>query len=458
MTDQLELAKAMQSSLADAQAKLTDAKRQADTLVSQLSEPSPPTIPPDPQPVVFTPKALPTSTILSNQGCGWQTYHANANQRGRPSSVPSRSMYARDVWNSLEPKIGQNGGQLDAWIAQAAATGQLFATRVQTWSDNDPGPADYKALPGWDVTHYGRKHWQPDLDNSAVRLHVERFVGRLAASLDDAAVCDFFDIGYFGPWGEWSETNNTKPNLPWPSRDACKWLVDLHVGVFRNIPIVVNAFMGGVGGALEYAFSKGCGYRGDSWGDNGAGGYNHRYLYEPTLAKYPDVWRSAPIVMETWYDMSSWAQRGGNPQAALDFARDKHVGYIHNKFGVVPSNLEQPVRDLMAGMGFRIRIKTLALNEDRTQATVTIVNSGRSPCYLRDRVLTLHVGTKLVELAKLAAIPPGELTKRIEIPRSPGAALSVSVQGNSPSTRNYHELDQEGRFENGQYFLGIIPE
>ncbi|MGD9647699.1 MAG: hypothetical protein AB7U73_18450 [Pirellulales bacterium] len=435
----------------DVQATLAEHDQRLTTIERALGIATPEPEPPSPSPVppaagqVFRPREL--AELPSNPGFGWQTFHQTAGE-DRHEPVASRSCYDRLNWSALEPQLGVYSlDLLRNRLAAAKQAGQLFATRVMTWN-NDAGPAAYQALPGWWTNYGGARRWQPDLNDARVRGAVTNLVVNLATVLNDPSRVDLIDIGHRGPWGEFSEENRI--NLPAVSLDTFKWLVDLYVGTFTRIKVLVGAFW--PLDALEYAFSKGCGWGGDSWGDFN---WNHPQLYDRIVARFPQVWKQAPVRMEPAGTMNGW---GGASVVgrALDFARASHVAYLQNKLSAVPSGSLGAVQAALRQIGYRLVVREVAVDADWRTVRVSLTNAGTLPVYVeRDLCIGLERGGQFQTIrgGGVGGMQPGEV-RDVTIPLGAGAAGQTLLVG---VLNNRAEADValaiEGRQPNGLHVV-----
>ena len=342
--------------------------------------------------------------LIANPGTGWQAFQVASNTSGFPTST----VYARFDWADIEPVVGQyNFSQIDQVLA-GMSTSQQLALRIMTFNE-DPGPVAYAnaGLAGNWASYGGQQHFQPNLNNAAVQTAVANFINALGQRYANTGRLDSVDVGFYGPWGEWSETNAF--DVPLPTRATSAWLVNTLKGAFPGTPIVANAFMTVVPGAFEDAMAAGLGWRGDSWGDHprsGASWTNMGDLYDPILADFPNQWKTSPIYMEPAGMISQWASYGYNWNTVAQWTIDNHISAIHGKTDNLSASLQSQISALLLKIGYRPLISGLSLSGNAL--SVTIRNNGNAPAYV-DRFLRIVAdGTTISTNVNLKGLLPGE--------------------------------------------------
>jgi archaellum component FlaF (FlaF/FlaG flagellin family) len=342
--------------------------------------------------------------LIANPGVGWQAFYNPNNNSGLPVST----VYARFDWADIEPVLGQyNFSQIDQVLGSMSSS-QRLALRIMTFNE-DPGPVAYAnaGLSGNWADYAGQQHFQPNLNNAAVQTAVANFINALGQRYNNTGRIDSVDVGFYGPWGEWSETNAF--NVPLPTRATCAWLVNTLKGAFPGTPIIANAFMKVVPGAFEDAMAAGAGWRGDSWGDHprsGASWTNMGDLYNPIIAASPNQWKTAPIYMEPYGVISQWASLGFNWNTVAQWTIDNHISAIHDKTENLSAALKSQISALLLKIGYRPLISGISVNGNAL--TVTIRNNGNAPAYV-DRFLRIVAdGTTISTNVNLKGLLPGE--------------------------------------------------
>ncbi|MBX9790984.1 MAG: family 16 glycosylhydrolase [Pirellulales bacterium] len=342
--------------------------------------------------------------LIANPGAGWQAFYSGGNTSGFPTST----VYARFDWADIEPVVGQyNFSQIDQVLAGMSAT-QRLALRIMTFNE-DAGPVAYAnaGLSGNWASYAGQQRFQPNLNNAAVQTAVTNFINALGQRYGNTGRLDSVDVGFYGPWGEWSETNVF--NVPLPTRATCAWLVNTLKAAFPGTPIIANAYMTVVPGAFEDAMAAGLGWRGDSWGDHpraGASWTNQGDLYDPIIAQFPNQWKTSPIYMEPAGIISQWASYGYDWNTVAQWTINNHISAIHGKTDNLSSALKSQISALLLKIGYRPLIAGLSLSGNAL--SVTIRNNGNAPAYV-DRYLRIVAdGTTINTTVNLKGLLPGD--------------------------------------------------
>ena len=342
--------------------------------------------------------------LIANPGAGWQAFY-NPNTT---SGFPTSTVYARFDWSDIEPVVGQyNFSQIDQLLSSMSSS-QRLALRIMTFHE-DAGPVAYAnaGLAGNWADYAGQQRFQPNLNNAAVQTAVTNFINALGQRYNNTGRIDSVDVGFYGPWGEWSETNVF--NVPLPTRATSAWLVNTLKGTFPGTPIIANAFMKVVPGAFEDAMAAGLGWRGDSWGDHprsGAGWTNMGDLYNPIIAAFPNQWKTAPIYMEPAGVISQWASMGYNWNTVAQWTIDNHISAIHDKTETLSAALKSQLSALLLKIGYRPLISSISL--DGNALTVTIRNNGNAPAYVERFLRIVADGTPISTNVNLKGLLPGE--------------------------------------------------
>ncbi len=452
-----------------------------------------------PQPiVVVSPEE--TDELLANPGIGWQTFHCTAKQdRNLPSWIPSTVHYARWDWATLEPEEGKlNTDFLDKVLAETRQAGQQLAFRVMCYSTNKERPyhpAWLKKIGGRELLcdRFGRGPFLvPDLDDPLVLGKHLDFIKRLGQRYDGHPDIDHIDLGSVGWWGEWhlSGSKTCRINTPQTRR----LIVEAYLAAFRKTPLLM--LIGG-GEFLTLATSRGAGWRADCLGD--LGGFSKTwchmrqgYPYWIRQAGIWDVWKKAPVVWETCWDMRKWVAEGWSLRYIFNYALAMHGSQINNKSAPLPEGPEvrPELERFLRRLGYRLVLRELRYPaEAAAGGKLTLVmkwqNVGSAPCYRPYRVayrLSSEDGRQYVLTGGLSVnrwmpgsvdifaptflqnppdLPPGEVVEEkdsvvlpVEMPAGTYqlALAVVEPQSSKPVVR----LAIRGRAEDGWYPLGKL--
>src|SRR4029078_11347962 len=122
-----------------------------------------------------------------------------------------------------------------------------------------------KGCKGFEYQYDGRgpKHWVPDMEDPIFQKAHFRFIEELGKRYDAHPDLDLVDIGTVGLWGEWHMSST---NVPLPSPETRRKIIDAWRGAFSRTPKVM--LIGDVDG-MRHATHNGCGWRADCLGDMG---------------------------------------------------------------------------------------------------------------------------------------------------------------------------------------------
>lgn len=334
--------------------------------------------------------------FLQIPGVGWQTFDRTADLDNTLSTLKFKSgcAYYRWYWVSLEPQEGQyNFEMIDEILKTCRENNQALAFRVMC---EDPWG---EGLPQWLIDKGIKRtysacsqegaHYAPDMSDPVFISYHEKLIRALGERYDGHPDLAQVDIGSVGLWGEWHIYCD--PDLM-PDASLRHSVIDLYYESFPNTPL----------SALEaciiddtYAVNKGkCGWRADSWGDADATGGNwnhHEYFYWPTHNKYPELWKSGPVVFEPGEPggyMDGWTVPA---KGIVDDALAWHTSMVSNKSHSIPQNIIPEVERLVMKMGFRLVLRNVTFDNScvaDTEIPVTMKweNLGIAPPYRDHRI------------------------------------------------------------------------
>ena len=355
-----------------------------------------------PRTVVVIPQE--TDAVLVNPGMGFTTFYSfNGDEINRNHPECSIAYY-RWYWDVMEPEEGKPAfAMLDSLLALAHSKGEKLAFRVMCQNGHevaDKTVTEKLEVPIW-FRHSGAagfpypdgRGWQPDYDDPLFLARHGALIQRLGERYDGHPDLDHVDIGSIGRWGEW---HTEGLDLPMPTQESRRKIIDYYVDSFRKTPVVMNL---DESPALAYAISRGTGWRADCLGDLSTGLFydstghpeNHMHdRYPRILGNFvaPDTWKHAPVVLETCWNIGQWKENGWGVDSILNQALAWHVSVLNNKSFPIPDEWWPQVEAFQKKMGYRFVLTHLE-HPDRVSAggslplKMTWENRGVAPCYLK---------------------------------------------------------------------------
>jgi hypothetical protein len=360
--------------------------------------------------------------ILVNPGMGIETFNRYSGQAlnegvtwsevGPESALPdaaahtvdfpeSSVAYLRWFWSQLEPQRGKYRWEIvDTALAEARRHHQRLAIRLMPYDNKH-------ALPDWYIRSGARRAnkstdkdgeiWSPDSSDPLYINTWSAIVREMGKRYDGHPDLDHVDISTVGYWGEgWG------PYLPeWPVQQQ---LIDLYFQAFPRTLLLMNF---DELPALVYGTKKGAGWRLDCWGDMGRPGKNFAHmldLYPQQIArgKLQDVWRTAPVSLESCGVPESWKQWGFSLKPILDQALRWHASTINIKSSPIPAEWKRAFDEFQKQIGYRFVLKKLEYpsrvgHGSMAQVNMWWFNAGVAPVY-RDYRLAIEIGSAVIPL------------------------------------------------------------
>jgi hypothetical protein len=403
-----------------------------------------------------------------NEGVTWSEVGPETALQDAPvGSVdfPASSVaYLRWFWSQLEPRPGEYRWEIiGTALAEAHRHQQTLGLRLMPYDDKH-------ALPDWYIKSGARranrsedkdgKIWSPD---SADPMYVKTWtaiITELAKRYDGHPDLNHVDISTAGYWGEgWG------PYLPdWSVQQQ---LIDVYLHAFSRTPLLMNFDQLP---ALVYGTKQGAGWRLDCWGDMGRPSRNFAHmldLYPEQIArgKLQDVWRTAPVALESCGVPESWKRWGFPLKPILDQALRWHASTINIKSSPIPPEWKPAFDQFQKQIGYRFVLKRLEYPAqvklgEMAQFNMWWFNAGIAPLY-RPYVLALEVSDVVMPLdADVRQWLPGDSVyeNTVYVPRElkPGKyRLRVALL--DPRTRMPAiRLAIAGRQNDGWYDVGEI--
>ena len=445
---------------------------------------------PEKKTVVVRPREI--AGVLVNPGMGIQTFQRYQGQplypgmfgltwseagpvKAEPDAAPalmprspaSSVAYCRWHWATLEPEKGQiRWDILDLALSEAKRHGQTLAIRLMPYDPDYPLPRWYResgARRANKDTDKDGKVWHPDHADALFEKHWGELVKKIGARYDGHPALDSVDISSIGSWGEGSAE-------PMPPVSVEKALADLYFDAFKKTPLLVNDQPR----IIEYAVSKGAGWRVDCWGDmRSAGGANWGHMLDsyPALTARPgvrDAWQRAPVSLEVCGVVGDWYSAKWDLDYILDQALRWHVSTVNLKSTEIPDPWKPRFDDLARKMGYRLILrrfehpKRLARGE-KLHLQTWWYNAGVAPVYKRYS-MALRIGSgpgaAVIDVPiDVTKMLPGDLVHEADLPVSalPPGEHPLSIALLDPTTRQPAvKLAIEGLKPDGYYALGTL--
>lgn len=340
--------------------------------------------------------------ILVNPGMGVQTfqrYNGEALNQGvkwseegpvhrldAPSEAPefpqSTVAYCRWHWATLETVQGKVHWEIiDLALAEARRHGQRLAIRLMPYDPKHQLPEWYRnsgARRANTASSKDGKMWQPDFSDPLYFKYWSALVEEAGRRYDGNPDLDSVDISTVGYWGEgWSDYM--------PEFAVQKKLIDVYFKAFRHTTLLTNF---DEPDALAYGTSRGAGWRFDCWGDMRKGWSEMLDFYPQQIARtgIRDVWRTAPVSMETCGVPESWFRDGFDVNYIITEALRWHVSTVNLKSSAIPNAWKSQFEELERRIGYRFALRRAEWTDEvpAGQAlglTSWWVNEGVAPIY-----------------------------------------------------------------------------
>ena len=347
------------------------------------------TPPLDTNPTTVTVRPVETSDIFYNPGMGFADFHFGWGHPPPSSEYPPQTVaYFRWTWDELEPSEGQyNFGLVDSVIQQAKARGETLAFRIMSvYEGSTPKWIRDK---GVDSVTVGGDIF-PDHNNPVFLDYHERLVKAFGKRYAGKPEIDHVDIGSVGCWGEWNTaccgSSEALCTQYLPTETNKLRITDWYFQYFPGTPLVML-----VGGPVEYAASKGAGWRGDCFGDYGMfePTWNHMVdVYEPAvqIPVVGNAWKAGPVQFEVCGVMQDWYDQGFDIDRILQKGLDWHMTVLNAKSSPVPAAWRSKVDAFLKKLGYRFVLRELTHTaKARPGGSLTLrslwENKGVAPIY-----------------------------------------------------------------------------
>lgn len=328
--------------------------------------------------------------VLYNPGMGFADFHFGSGNPPSPDEYPPQTVaYFRWTWDELEPSEGKyNFALVDNVIRQAGEKGETLAFRIMTvYKGSTP---KWLLEKGVDSVAVGSDIF-PDHNSPVFLDYHERLLRAFGERYAGKPEIDHVDIGSVGCWGEWNTaccTGKGKKTCKrfFPNRKNKFLITDWYFRYFPDTPLVML-----VGGPVEYAASRGAGWRGDCFGDYGTfkPDWNHMdNVYEPKVRNpvIGNAWKSAPVQFEVCGNMQDWYNRRFDIDRILQKGLEWHGSVLNAKSSPVPAPWRAKVDEFLKKFGYRFVLRELTHTAEVHQGGSLLLksrweNKGVAPIY-----------------------------------------------------------------------------
>ena len=383
----------------------------------------------------------------------------------KPDFPPSTVAYVRWHWSILEPEQGEiRWDIIDLALREAKRHGQRLAIRLMPYDPKHQLPAWYRNSGARRANTESSKDgniWQPDFSDPLYFKYWSTVVIEAGKRYDGHPDLDSVDISTVGYWGEgWSDYM--------PEFAVQRKLIDVYLKAFRKTRLLMNFDQPD---ALSYGTSQGAGWRFDCLGDLRKRWAHMLDFYPEQIARagIQEVWRSAPVSMETCGVPESWFRSGWDVNYILSEALRWHISTLNVKSSAIPKPWQAAFEDLERKMGYRFALRR-AEWQDAVKPGQTIglstwwVNEGVAPVYqpfvLAFRFHSPQHSAIVRTEADARKWLPGDIVFEdpLFVPEQlPGGDYDFDVALLDPLTlKPAIQLAIQGRGEDGWYTLGKI--
>jgi hypothetical protein len=299
-----------------------------------------------------------------------------------PDFPGSTVAYSRWHWATLEPEQGKIHWEIvDLALAEARRHGQRLMIRLMPYDPEHPLPKWYRESGARRANSDSSKDgniWHPDFSDPLYFKYWSAIVEEAGRRYDGHPDLDSVDISTVGFWGEgWSDY---MPEFP-----VQKKLIDVYLKAFRKTQLIMNF---DEHDALAYGTSNGAGWRLDCLGDmrKTFGAMVDQYPEEIAETHLQDVWRAAPVSLETCGVPEQWFRDNWDIAYILSEALRWHVSTVNVKSNALPKAWKPQFEDFQRKMGYRFALrraewKTEIRAGEPLRLKTWWVNEGVAPIY-----------------------------------------------------------------------------
>ena len=304
----------------------------------------------------------------------------------------SRISYCRWSWADLEPIDGKIKLDVIAGALKAASDrNQTLQIRSQPYvGDNGPRwlwekgiSKDLKA-----ATYKGENRW--DHNDPLYIKYWCRHIKMLGKNFDGHPALESVDIAIGGPCGETGGNANA---------ETMAVIIEAYANAFKKTPLL-SLLNGHNSKPFTDHPKRMIGWRQDCYGDlrgdiKKLGGvpehlcFRHMYDFYPQnieLCGIKDLWKTAPVTLETCWTPAFWFQQGWDIDWIIEHGYKYHLSVFMPKSVYIPEEWMSKIEAFNRKMGYRFHILQMILPLEAKpgqmiQAKTVIDNKGVAPIY-----------------------------------------------------------------------------
>ena len=223
---------------------------------------------------------------------------------------------------------------------------------------------------------------------------------------------------------------------------------------------------------LEYAVSRGAGWRADCWGDMDTTKWNHMGSRYPKALKIPGVteaWKKSPVALETCWTFEKWYDDKWDIDYILGKALEWHASEVNNGSEAIPEEWWGKTLEFEKKLGYRFVLKKIAypvkagVGKD-VACEMEWENKGVAPVYnpydVSLRLTTKGKSFTFITDMNIRSIYPGTsvIKTSIHLPASmESGKYKVELGVVKPGTAEAAvKIANEGKTADGWYSVGEI--
>ncbi len=283
--------------------------------------------------------------------------------------------YIRFLWREFEPEHGKyNYGFIDKIIEKARQNSQSIILRMMPHSTRaeDDVPEWLKSLIPCPDRPSGARVKDSPTDPMFIELYTEA-VRRFAERFDREPLLFCVDICLPGAWGEGYK-------LEQYSDSEIEKLISAFTESFSHTILIGQIARPDM--IRKHSGRAAIGWRADGFGDP----FHVKELYPPLVEQLKDIWKAAPVSVESYWWLGEWRRQGWKIDELADISLDWHISFVNAKSLPIPLEWKSNIDRWTDRMGYHFRIDKFyypgtASPGDILQFGIDITNTGVAPLY-----------------------------------------------------------------------------